>query len=156
MRKLEAVEIARELMTKGSEWGTWRWLLEKPRVRQAADRATEALAAANAKVKSAWSDDFKSAYGALVGEAALGRHRKAKSNRETAPADPKFLVAAKSVKEADDEAERAVAEAESLFAEAERRMSADLARQAARKALESYDLREKAIREAEAARRLQT
>jgi hypothetical protein len=40
-----------------------------------------------------------------------------------------------------------------MFAEAERRMSAAMARDAARKTLESYDLREKAIRKAEAAGR---
>jgi hypothetical protein len=58
------------------------------------------------------------------------------------------------VKDADERAQRAVAEAESLFDEAERRMSAELARQAAKKALESYDLRERAIGKAEAACRL--
>jgi hypothetical protein len=83
MRKLEAVEIARDLMTQGSEWGVWRWLLEKPRVRRAADRATEALAAANAKVKSAWSEDLKSAYEGVVTETV---RRRAKP--KAASADP--------------------------------------------------------------------
>jgi len=51
MHKLEEVEYARSLMQQGREWPVWRWLFEKGRVREAADRATVALAAANRKVK---------------------------------------------------------------------------------------------------------
>src|SRR5579885_3100114 len=36
MRKLPAVEEARALMSEGREWGTWKWLFEKSRVRTAA------------------------------------------------------------------------------------------------------------------------
>ena len=158
MQKLEAVETARALMAEGCEWGVWRWLFEKSRVRRAADRATDALAAAHAKVKSAWSDDLKSAYAELAAEAALERDPKAKrqyekAKREAAQVDSKLKLAVKRVKDAEDEAGRAVEESEALFEEAERRLNAGLARQAAQKALESYDLREKAIRRSEAARR---
>jgi hypothetical protein len=94
-------------MTEGQEWGVWKWLTEKRRVREAADRATEALREAREKA----------------------------GGRRTA---------------ADAEAQKATDDAEVMFAEAERKMSASLAREAAKKALESYDLREKAIRKAEA------
>ncbi len=136
----------------------WRWLFEKRRVRQAADRATDALAAAHDKAKSAWSDDLKSAYAELAAEAALERDPKAKrqyekAKREAAQVDPRLKLAVKRVKDAEDEANQAIEESEALFEEAERRLNASLARQAAQKALESYDLREKAIRRSEATRR---
>jgi hypothetical protein len=128
MQKLEAVEIARALMTQGQNWGVWHWLFEKPRVRQAADRATEALAAANEKVKSTWSDDLQIAYAEIVAEAALEANPRAKKQYEKARqaaenVDPAIKAAARRVKLADEEAARATDDAEELFAEAERRMS---------------------------------
>ena len=58
------------------------------------------------------------------------------------------------VKEADDEAETARLDAEDTFDVAEKKLSASLAREGARKAIESWDLREAAIRKAEAAKRV--
>ena len=142
MQKLDAVEKARALMTEGKEWGAFTWLFEKGRVREAADLATEALAEANQKVKSSWSGELKRAYAEL------------ESNAEVQTGNSKIHEAARRVKEADDEAYRTTMEAEELFAEAERRMNSDMACQAAQKALDSYDLRESAIRKAEAARRV--
>jgi len=113
MHKIEEVEHARSLMQQGREWPVWRWLFEKGRVRAAADRATEALAAANQKVKDSWSDDLKRAYSNGKGKAevkeAVGR-----------------------VREADEEATRTTDEAETMFAEAERSMNgkAEAARRA--------------------------
>ena len=143
MHKLDAVEEARALMTEGQNWGTWKWLLEKRTVRDAADRATEALAQANRKVKRAWSEELRNAY-KEVGKPGTKR---------THEMDPKIRAAMERVKEADDEAKQATDDAEEMFAEAERRMSTGMAREAAQKALESYDLREKAIRKAESAAR---
>ena len=57
------------------------------------------------------------------------------------------------MKEADDTAETKRLDAEDTFDEAERRLSTEGARQGARKALETYDLHEAAIRKAEAATR---
>jgi hypothetical protein len=54
------------------------------------------------------------------------------------------------VKEADDNADNAHEDAEDAFAEAEKRMSTSMAREAAGKALDAYDLHEAAIRKAEA------
>jgi hypothetical protein len=158
MRKLEAVEIARQLMTEGQTWSVWRWLLEKSRVREAADRATEALAEENQRVKSTWSDALQKSYAELIAADALAsssRNRKKfeKARDEAAAVDAAIKAEAKRVKEADEDAKQATDQAEEMFAEAERHMSGSMAREAAGKALESYDLREKAIRRAEAARR---
>ncbi len=158
MHKLPAVEEARVLMTEGKEWGVWKWLFEKRSVRAAADRATDALSEANAQVKATWSDDLKKAYNELELLALLNGNAKAKRQYEKAKGeakniDPKIKASAQRVKQADDEAEQSRLDAEDMFAEAEKHMSASMAREAAEKALESYDLREKAIRKAEAARR---
>jgi hypothetical protein len=34
MRKLPVVEDARAIMKEGTEWGVWKWLVEKKRVRE--------------------------------------------------------------------------------------------------------------------------
>ena len=150
MRKLAAVEEARALMQEAMDWGLWRWLLEKAHVREVADRATAALDQADRRAKANWSDELKQAYQDLV------RHHKP-SPSTTKPHSPARLaispavrLAAKHIQQADDEAERARLDAEDTFDEAERRMSTDLAREGAGKALHTYDLREAAIRKSEA------
>jgi hypothetical protein len=158
MQKLIPVEEARALMTEAQNWSVWRWLTEKRRVRGVADRATEALAQANRRVKDSWSEELLKAYDELVQEEAFevdhGSKAKWEAAREAAQGiDPKIKTAARKVKESDDEALDATMDAEDMFEEAERRMSSRMAKEAARKALESYDLREKAIRKAEAAGR---
>lgn len=65
------------------------------------------------------------------------------------PEDVK-VVNAKKVKAADDEAYRAHMDAEATFDEAERQLSTSLAREGCQKAIQSWDLHEKAIRKAEA------
>src|SRR5437763_12157962 len=137
MQKIEAVEIARALMTEGQKWGVWRWLLDKRKVREAADRATAALADANEAVKRTWSDELQKAYGELAAD-PKSRRKYEKAKEEAADVDPKIKAAAARVKAADDEAYQATMDAEDLFAEAERRMSSSMACDAARKALESY------------------
>ena len=76
MKKLEAVEEARVIMTAGTEWGVFKWLMEKRKVRGIADRATAALNEAEDKVKATWSDDLKKAYNYLAtqdGNATKGK-----------------------------------------------------------------------------------
>ncbi len=148
MRKLAAVEDARAVMTEGMDWSAWRWLLERSRVRQIADRATAALDSAATRVKSAWPADLKVAYSELV--IANKNHNKNHTG-ESATSIPELRSLAKRIKDAEDKAERCRLAAEATFDEAEQRFSADLARQGARKALETYDLREAAIGKAEAA-----
>ena len=139
MRKLAAVEEAKALMAEAREWPVWRWLMEKGRVRAAADRATDALAAREKRVKAAWPEQLKAAYGAL-GQA--GRVR---------GLDTQVRDAAQKVKRADEAAEASRLDAEATFDLAEQRLSASLAREGTQKAIESWKLREKAIRQAEAA-----
>jgi exonuclease VII small subunit len=160
MKKLDAVEKARELMREGLEWSAWRWLTENGRLREAADRANESLEAADKKVKNSWSDDLKKAYADSLAEAALARNPKAakqyeRAKREAQDVDARVKQAAKRVREADEEALQATTDAEGMFAEAERLLSVSVAREAALKALDSYDLRERAIWKAEAAGRTQ-
>jgi len=156
MKKLPAVEDARAIMTQGLEWGVWKWLTEKKRVRAIADVARAALDDLEMKVKLTWSDEHKLAYNRLVsedGDAKQARGKSKSKGAKSAPsgkADPKVLAAITKVKEADDDAYNAHEDAEETFAEAERKMSTSMAREAARKALEAYDLHESAIRKAEA------
>ena len=154
MRKLSAVEEARAIMTEGMNWGVWKWLLEKKRVRQIADEARAALDEMETKVKATWSDDLKIAYNQLVSQD--GNAKRARKNdkpgkkAEAQKIDPQITVAVTRVMEADDIAYNAHEDAEDAFAEAEKRMSTSGAREGARKALEAYDLHETAIRMAEA------
>jgi hypothetical protein len=119
MHKLPPVEEAKALMREAQNWSVWHWLLDKRRVRAAADRATDALAEWEQKVKARWPQELPSAV-----------RRK--------------------VREADEIAEAARLDAEATFEQAERYLSASMARQGAQKAIHSWELREKAIREAEA------
>ena len=79
---------------------------------------------------------------------------KAPAVRVAGAIDPEVLATVRDVKEADDEAETKRLDAEDTFERAERTMSTAGAREGARKALETYDLHEKAIRKAEAATRV--
>jgi hypothetical protein len=141
MHKLVEVEEAKALMTEALDWSIWKWLFEKGRVRQTADLGTDALEKAEKKVKAGWSAELRTAYREVGREAA--NH-----------VDPAIAAAAKRVKDADDEAEEARLDAEATFDEAERRLSAGMARDGALKAIQAFELRETAIRKAEFAARL--
>jgi phage repressor protein C with HTH and peptisase S24 domain len=155
VQKLAEVEEAKELMTAAKEWSVWRWLIEKGRVRAAADRAVEALEQLEKKVKAAWNDDLRRAYRELETQAVfesnpkIRRHYE-KTREEAKDVDAKIKTAVRRVKEADDEAARARIDAEETFDQAERKLSASMAREGAQKAIDSWELREKAIRRAEA------
>jgi hypothetical protein len=150
MRKLPAVEDARAIMTRGMDWGMWKWLLEKKTVRGIADKARAALDDVEMKVKLSWSDDLKIAYNQLVEESGDSKQARRKDKNKEKGQGLKVLPAIKAVKQADDDAYNAHEDAEDLFAEAERKMSTSMAREAAAKALVAYDLHEAAIRKAEA------
>ena len=154
MKKLEAVEDSRAIMTLGMEWGIFKWLMEKPKVRRIADRATEALNNAEDKVKATWSDELKLAYNylATLEDDDSGKGKKGgKSKAAPKDIDPDALAIARGVFEADEETETMRLDAEDTFADGERKLSVGMAREGARKALATYDLHEKAIRKAEAA-----
>ncbi len=96
MKKLPAVEDARAVMTQGTEWGVWKWLTEKKRVRAIADQARATLDDVEMKVKLTWSDDLKVAYNQLVaqnGDAKQARRQSHDKKKEAANgADSRSLV----------------------------------------------------------------
>lgn len=159
MQKLIAVEEARRLMNEGKEWSIWRWLFEKKKVRAIADAGTAALDEAEKKVKAAWSGDLKKAYRELDAQAAAlhnprTRRQYEKVKEDAKDVNPALKLAVQRVKEADVAAYDARRDVEAAFDDAERRLSGSMAREAAQKAIDAYDLRENAIRKAEAAARL--
>jgi len=145
MRKLLEVQQAKELMNEAIEWSVFKWLFEKPRVRETADRANDALDRLERNVKARWSDELKAASSEL---SATRRHQKGQQPPQTA--DPQIRLFVEKVKEADDAARRARMDAEETFDEAERQLSTSLAREGCKKAIHSWELHEKAIRKAEA------
>jgi hypothetical protein len=155
MHKLIPVEEARALMSEAKSWGIWKWLTEKKRVRATADRATDALYEAENEIKAGWNDDLKRAYLELEAKAAFEKNSRSKQRYEKAleeakDIDPEIKLAVQHVKEADDAAYDARMDAEDTFDEAERVMSASMACEGAQKAIDSWDLRLKALRKAEA------
>src|SRR5437763_32618 len=146
MRKLSSVEEAKALLHEGEDWGVWRWLTEKKRVRAAADAAWAALEEVEKEIKGSWGDDLRKAYRELQVSSK-------KTAEEAKTVDPDLKAFAGRLKQEDDEAFQARMTAEETFDEAERKMSASLARQGSAEAIAAYELREKFIRKAEAARR---
>jgi hypothetical protein len=120
MEKLPAVEQAKALFEEGTDWGLWRWLIEKRHARETADAAWAELDRYEKKVRSSWSPERKKAY------------------RED-----------KALHAADEKADQAHLAAEAQFDEADRRLSAELARQGARMAIDAWTMREKFIRKLE-------
>ena len=146
MRKLDTVEEAKALLNQGKEWGTFRWLTEKKRVRAAADAAWADLEEVEKGIKASWSDDLRKAYRELQSASK-------KNIEEARDVDADLKQFAAKLKQEDDEAFQARMTAEETFDEAERRMSAALARQGSVQAIEAYEMRERFIRRAEAAKR---
>lgn len=158
MRKLAVVESARAIMTEGMEWGVWKWMTEKKRVRETADEARAALDDLERKVKATWSSDLKDAYNQLLSENGNGKRTRKNSASVEKPKsqdmNEQAMDAIRRLVRADDEAYDAHETAEEVFAEAEQHMSTSLAREGARRALVAYDQHEAAIRQAEALSRL--
>jgi len=159
MRKLAEVEDAKSLLETAKEWGVWKWLTEKKRVRRTADTAWEAFDALEKEVKSAWSDDLQKAYAEFAAEAAVAeggtpaKRKYDKARKEASEIDPKVKAVAQKLKAADDEAYQIRMRAEDMFDEAEKRLSSSMAREASQVAIDAYVLREKAVRKAETAAR---
>jgi hypothetical protein len=160
MQKLPLVEDAKTLMREASDWSIWHWLTDKKRVRRTADACVDALSELEKQVKATWADDLNKAYQELQAQDDFEDNPRTKRQLEKAreaakDIDPQIKHAIQKVKEADDIAYNARMDAEDAFDEAERKLSASLARQGAFKAIESWELREKAIRRAEAVARKQ-
>jgi len=146
MPKLAEVQEAKELMNKAMEWSTFKWLWEKSTVRHKADQANAALDRAERNIKAKWSDETKATYKKLSAKKPKGE------DPEDAPEAPEVATSqlVKKVVDADHAARRARADAENTFEEAETKMSTDLAREGCKKAIHSWELHEKAIRNAQA------
>jgi len=142
MKKIPAVEEAKAIMTEAQHWGIWRWLMEKRTVRLAADSCNDALARAEKKAIESWPEEFRTAYDAL---SANGAEKK----RHAKKIDAELLEAVRKVKEALDEAERVRLDAEDIFDRADRALSTSMAKEGTFRAVEAWELREKAIRKAE-------
>lgn len=148
--KIAEVETAKALMTEAMSWSVMKWLREKKRVRQAADRANAALDRLSESVKKRWNSGLKAAHEVLVAQMASGTSADRAKKQSLPMADPEATLIVRKVKEADDEAYRARMDAEKTFDDAERQLSTSLAREGCRKAIHGWELHEKAIRKAEA------
>jgi hypothetical protein len=147
MRKLTEVRDAAELMNEANDWSVFKWMFEKPRVRETADIANAALDHLERSVKAQWSDQLKSAYAELAPRTARRNHK----SQAPQVIDPQLKLLAGKVKEADDVARCARIDAEQTFDDAERLLNITLAREGCQKAIHSWELHEKAIRKAESA-----
>lgn len=150
MEKLREVEDAKAIMNEAMAWSVMKWLREKKKVRQTADRANAALDQLSQDVKGRWAEGIRAAYEALVAQGADGAAVHSRRKPALPSIDSEAKVIAKKIKDADDEVYRSRMDAERTFDEAERRLSTSLAREGCRKALHGWDLHEKAIRKAEA------
>ncbi|HMK29860.1 MAG TPA: hypothetical protein VK473_09280 [Terriglobales bacterium] len=153
MRTLAEVKEAKALMTEAMDWSVIRWLREKKRVRRTADQANAALDRLDQAIRASWSGDLKAAYeqaAVHLGEASAGGGKR-QPPRALPGMDAQIMLLAKAIRAADDAAHRARMDAEATFDEAERQLSTRLARDGCRKAIDSWDLHEKAIRQAETA-----
>ena len=148
MHKLPEVEEAKELMNEAMGWSTFKWLFEKPRVRRTADRANAALDHLNRAVKTQWSEAAKAAYKKLTGKVAAIQQSPEKGLGEQSSAEIELLI--EKVIQADRVAHRARMSAEDTFDQAEKQMSTSLAKEGCKRAIHSWELYEKAIRNAEA------
>ena len=75
----------------------------------------------------------------------------APQQRKKISVEPKIKALAKAIKDADQEAYLAHMDAEDTFDRAEKRLSTSMAREGSRKAILSWDLREKAIMKSKSA-----
>jgi len=149
MEKLEAVENARNLMLEAREWPVWTWLSEKSRLREAAKQANEALDKFEEKIKQSWSEELKRAYREL--EDADPDHEHSEELDQSIEISPEIRALAKEIKMAHDAANEARMRAEETFALAESRLNISMALDGTVQAIESWDLKENAIRKVEAA-----
>lgn len=150
MRKLPEVEEAKALMNEAISWSVMKWLREKKRVRQVADRANAALDELDRSIKARWSAEIRVAYDELCAQSSAKERHSQPSPKNSDVNTDGVRHFARQVKKADDEAYRARMDAEKTFDEAERQLSTALAREGCHRAILSWDLHEKAIRRAEA------
>lgn len=144
MKKIVEVEEAKAIMKEAQDWGIWRWLTEKRKVRLAADTCNDSLARAEKRVIESWPEEMRAAYDELV-TSENGKKRRSRK------IDGDVLETVRKLKGALDEAERVRLDAEDIFDRADRALSTSMAKEGTYRAIEAWELREKAIRKAESA-----
>jgi hypothetical protein len=149
MRKLSEVQEAKELMEEAADWSTFKWMFEKTRVRETADRANAALDKLERAVKARWSDELKAEFKEQSGRVAGAKRGPQTEQSPPHTSDPQIKVLVEKVMEADKAAKRAREDAEETFDEAEKQLNTSLAREGCKKAIHSWELQEKAIRKAQ-------
>jgi hypothetical protein len=125
-------------MIEAMEWSVMKWLWEKKRVREAADRANDARDQLSKATKLRWPEELRAAYGVLADDSPPGMQP-----------DDEVANAVRPVKRPDEEAFRARMDAGNTFNQAERQLSPSMACAGGRKAIDSWKLHEDAIRKAE-------
>lgn len=149
MERISEVEAARALMNEAATWSVMKWLREKKRVRRTADQANAALDQMNQLTKNRWPGGVRAAYELLAAQSGNGISARDELNQSFPVPDSETKRIAQKVKEADQESFCARMDAERIFDEAEKQLSTRLAREGCRRAIQSWDLQEKAIRKAE-------
>lgn len=145
MKTLAEVKEAKELMKEAMEWSSFKWLWEKQRVRRTADVANAALDRLERSTKAKWSENCRAIYKKLSGKKVTESETTVAGGHED---DTQLTLLVEKMLEADHAWKRAKQAAEDAFDEAERRMSTDLAREGCKRAIHSWELHEKAIRQA--------
>ena len=146
MKELPEVRAAKELMSQAIDWSLFKWLFEKSRVREIANRADAALDRLNRNIKARWSGEAKEVYKNLSASKLRTREH---DNSKEATSPTGLAVLLQKVIEADQAAHKARRNAEDTFDEAEKQLSTTLAKDGCKKAIRSWELHEKAIRRAE-------
>lgn len=148
MNRLPEVETAKQLMNEAMKWSVMTWLREKKRVRKTADQANAALDRLSEILKQRWPNTIRANYENLASENCASKTNPRTRDKATARESADCLMARK-LREADNEALRARMLAEETFDEAERKLSTSLAREGCRKAIQAWELQEKAIVQSE-------
>jgi hypothetical protein len=148
MKTLPEVETAKQLMNEAMRWSVMTWLREKRRVRKTADEANAALDRVSEELRQRWPDGIRTAYHAL-GTNDAGLIPNGRPGQKTSAKDSREFAIARQLKDADEKADHARMAAEKTFDDAEKRLSTSLAREGCQKAILSWELHERAIREGE-------
>ena len=122
---LRVVEETKKLLREAQEWSIWTWAsaANQSRVRSGIRSATNALEREVEKAKKTWSLFIKNAY-------------------DGAEVDPAIRRLIRKIRDAEREMNRATAESQATFADAERESNAGKARQGAAEALRAIEIHE--------------
>jgi len=141
MEKLAQVQDAKALLSEATTWSVMKWLREKKRVRAIADQANALLDALRQQTQESWPEELQAEYIGMKTGPENGQQKQHRANGAG-------RVTVKNVWEADYIALQAREEAEKTFDDAEKQLSTRLAREGCQKAIQSWELHERAIEKA--------